>query len=152
MSKRCFAPITLLLALAGCGGSDFPLAPVSGRVTLDGAPLSGAKVLLLPQASGKDGLAGPTSNGLTDENGRFTVKTVSRSPEPGAVVGTHRVTISTLKTEPDPSDPLGKDVVQSPERVPPPYNTPRQTPLRLEVPPEGTDQANFDLQTGSVRR
>lgn len=143
--------LLLLPAVTGCGGSEFQLAPVSGKVTLDGTPLAGAKVLLLPQADSADGMAGPTSNGLTDENGQYTVKTVSRSPIPGAVVGTHRVAISTLKTEPDPNDPLGSDIVHRPERIPSPYNNLRHTPLRLEVPPEGTDQANFDLDTRSAR-
>jgi len=155
VARGSLALLILLPALTGCGGSDFQVAAVSGKVTLDGAPLAGAKVLLLPQAHADDGMAGPSSYGLTDETGQYTVQTVNlleKSRSPGAVVGTHRVAITTLTTEPDPNDPVSRDLVQTPERIPPPYNDLRRSPLRLEVPAEGTDQANFDLETRAIER
>jgi len=155
VARGSIALLILLPALAGCGGSDFQVAAVSGKVTLDGAPLAGAKVVLLPQAHADDGMAGPTSYGFTDETGRYTVQTVnllSKSRSPGAVVGTHRVAVTTLTTEPDPNDPVSRDLLKTPEIIPAPYNDLRQSPLRLEVPPEGTDQANFDLETRTGQR
>ena len=53
-----------LLATAGCGGSGFP---VGGTVTLDGAPVSGATVMLVPRGSGR------TGKGVTGPDGRFEV-------------------------------------------------------------------------------
>lgn len=70
---------------AGCGGSDAPdLVPVSGKVLLDGEPVSGAFVKFVPNS-------GPASGGETDENGKFTL--VAPGNRTGAVVDTHTVTV-----------------------------------------------------------
>jgi len=75
----------LLVVIAGCGGDDLRLAPVTGVVTLDDEPVAGAAVLFMPV----DG--GPVATASTDENGRFTLSTTNRV---GAVIGEHRVSVN----------------------------------------------------------
>ena len=43
--------------------------------------------------------------------------------------------------------PLGAEIVHQAETVPAPYNSVRNSPLQLEVPREGTTEANFDLES-----
>ena len=133
-----------LTLLAGCGGgSGFDIAPVSGKVTLDGQPLADAVVTFLPQATGTGRDAGPTSWARTDAQGMYTLVTSSEDPSPGAVVGSHQVMITTAE-EPQGDDERD-DVYGSstPEKVPPRYNS--ATQLTIDVPAEGTDAANWEL-------
>jgi len=79
--------VTFLIAIAGCGTGEF--APVSGTVTYDGEPIPKLKVIFSPEPIGNNLTVGPYSKGVTDENGRFTLKT--RYKEPGAFIGNHRL-------------------------------------------------------------
>src|SRR5262245_52492362 len=88
----------LLLPLLGCSGEGYKVAAVSGRVTLDGKPLARAYVHFAPIGS-KDRIApGPTSQGRTDSDGRYTL-TLDSNRRPGAVVGKHKVYIITVDTQ-----------------------------------------------------
>src|ERR1700724_2573379 len=83
-----------MLVLAGCGGGC-QVAAVSGQVTMNGQPLPGAQVTFQPiGSSGED--PGPGSSGITDDQGRYTLKLLTLS-KPGAVVGKHRVMIFTYR-------------------------------------------------------
>ncbi len=88
--RRCFALGNVIAALGmvvagGCGsGDDLPRLPISGRVTFDGEPLSGAWIEFRPK-----GGADVTTLGAMIDEGRFSV---SRSD--GLVPGDYRVTIS----------------------------------------------------------
>jgi len=128
----------MLLVFVGCGGPLFPMAPVSGRVTLDGKPLAGAHVGFEPKRSGERLDAGPGSYGKTDAEGRFRL--VSLEGDNGAVIGTHRVWVRTFRGKEGPN---GSVLIVMEEKIPPRYNS--QTELTFVVPPEGTDAANFDL-------
>jgi hypothetical protein len=128
----------LVLAALGCG-RPYQLAPVSGKVTLDGRPLPGAWVHFAPVATEANLAPGPTSHGRTDAEGRFTVRV---SPEEGgAAVGRSRVFITTLGE--GPADQPDAGVPAPRDRVPRKYN--QETTLVFEVPAGGTDQADFDL-------
>ncbi len=71
--------------VAGCSGTDAPaLAPVSGTVTLKGAPLAEAQVTLVPEK-------GPVAMGISDLEGKFKLKTGSLD---GAVVGSGKVAVN----------------------------------------------------------
>lgn len=74
-----------LFAFSGCGGGDF--VPVSGTVTSGGKPVPKLRVVLSPSPVGKNHAVGPFSLGVTDDDGRFTLKT--RRGDPGAMVGQH---------------------------------------------------------------
>src|SRR5262249_26982426 len=126
--------LTALLA-AGCN-SGAKIVPVSGTVTLDGKPLVNAHVAFQPIASGvrKGGSVG--SYAVTEEGGRFTLRSFT-DDQPGAAVGKHRVEID-LKVE---SDDAPRGNKPPPKHLPARYN--RDTELEYEVPPGGATAANF---------
>ena len=132
--------VLVLLGTAGCGGQPYPLAPVSGRVTLDSVPLADARVGFEPIRQGDQLDAGPGSYATTDAEGRYRL--VSLEGGEGAVVGRHRVWIRTYRGVEGPN---GSIVTKTPERVPPRYNA--QTELTFTVQPKGSDEADFDLTT-----
>jgi hypothetical protein len=126
----------------GCGGKSYPLAPVSGRITLDGSPLAHAEVRFFP--SNKDL---PFSSGITNDNGDYKLHMVTENEtRPGAIISDHRVTISLDqrkgKTMPTSRPHLPKNPG---ELLPAKYN--HDSKLTFTVPPEGTSQANFDLKS-----
>jgi hypothetical protein len=129
----------LLLALAGCGSSQF--APVSGTVTLDGKPIPNASVNFQPADSKDSALA---SSGKTDANGRYKLRVVMNNAS-GAVRGRHRVSISTLQEE-DPTKDLPPGKQRPKDPIPARYNT--RTELTFDVPAGGTSSADFALTSG----
>lgn len=114
--------ILLVLALAGCDGNDTQMAPVRGRVTLDGQPLPDTSIVF--QAPGM-----APSGGYTDKNGDYEL--IYKRGVKGAPIGLNQVTIleNTQRT-------LG------PQRVPARYN--QQSELEREVKP-GDNEINFEL-------
>ena len=81
------------LIAAGCGAKNASLkglAPVSGTVTLKGAPLAGATVTFA--ASG----AGRSAAGTTDGSGKFSL--TSLEPGDGAAPGDYTVTVKKTET------------------------------------------------------
>lgn len=76
----------VLLATAGCGGSNLPkTAPVSGVVTFRGKPLPDAEVVFIPEGDAR------SASGRTDANGRYELATFSI--DDGAIPGKYRITI-----------------------------------------------------------
>lgn len=144
MMRRCrLTMFWLPLLLAGCTSSEFDLAPVSGTVTLDGEPVAGARVIFEPQRTGEAALsAGPSSDGQTDDDGRYVLQTSVKELR-GAVVGPHTVTISTYMAESDRS--RDTSTVIRKEEIPERYHEPGA--LTFDVPSAGSDSANFDLNT-----
>jgi hypothetical protein len=140
MQARSLLGLAIVLAL-GCGCSK-RLAPVSGKVTLNGKALAGATVTFLPVAEEGAIEAGNSSLGKTDTEGRFTLQTTRG--ENGARVGKHRVSISLLAPQ------VGEDDSRPPRggwplgnKVPARYNA--DTTLTIDVLPAGTDKADFPL-------
>jgi hypothetical protein len=128
--------LVLSLLAAGCGPS-YKLAPVSGRVTLDGDPVPNVLVTFEPLAvKAFNPNPGPNSSGVTDADGRYTLRTID-ADKPGAVVARHRVLITPLYSYAE--DGFGP----SDETLLP--HSSRDGSLLYEVPPEGTDLANWDL-------
>lgn len=123
-----------LLGLAGCYSAETDVVAVSGRVTLGGEPLAGATVTMQPVDASKHGRA-TGSVGQTDADGRYSL-TLIEPPLPGAIVGEHRVTITTAQSSADDAKlPTG-------ERVPRRWRDGSQT---FVVPAEGTSAADFAL-------
>ena len=140
-TKRLVSLLPLLFSLllfAGCGGEHFAVAPVSGVVTLDGEPLANARIGFEPRRQGDSPNAGPGSYAKTDDQGRYTLKTLDGRS--GAVITTHDVWIRTFVA---PADRSGKLIEAAPERVPARYND--ATTLTFTVDEEGSAEANFDL-------
>jgi len=137
--------IVSVAMVVGCGPKPTRIAKVSGRVTLDGKPLPKASVTFAPMATKESPNPGPTAQGLTDAEGRYQVSIDAATP--GAVVGKCRIYISTRLSDPaiDDRDAGGPIKKLPPDKVPPQYNI--STGLTFDVPPGGTDAADFDLKS-----
>lgn len=146
----------LFVVAAGCGkkaGPDLPLVPVSGRVTFDGKPLTGAMIAFasdLGQVSGRYG-----SGAVTDEKGCYQLQT---GKKPGALEGTYTVTISRVASPSGGATPSadGHDLEQLRhqglivETMPARYSNPQQSQLKAVVEPGKKDgqSVDFDLRSG----
>jgi hypothetical protein len=85
MLRPTVVPILLLVALASCRDGGRPVAPVHGRVTLDGQPLANADVQFQPDGSLR------ASSGRTGADGNYEL--MYKRGQPGAIVGPHTVRI-----------------------------------------------------------
>lgn len=112
--------IVLLLTFTGCSSNQF--GSVSGTVTLDGKPLSGATVEFSPAD-------GSPAYGVTDEEGRYQL--LWSADQQGAPLGLNRVRITSFS----------EAMPRIKERVPVKYN--RQSELTREV---GRGQQVFDFE------
>lgn len=142
----------LIITVVGCSNDSGDIAPVSGRVLVDGEPKAGLVVMFQPIGSTDNPNPGYGSAGLTDADGRFTLALANDPDTEGAVVGKHRVAIFTA--DPAAGQKTGnEEEVGSPDGAPPPpketiplkYND--ETGLTFDVPADGTDQANFDIES-----
>ncbi|MBY0514472.1 MAG: DUF4198 domain-containing protein [Gemmataceae bacterium] len=132
---------------AGCGEKS-NYVTVSGVVRLNNKPYPNAIVLFQPVGGSDNQNPGRGSSGVTDADGRFRLK--CDDGRDGAVVGLHQVKIRTN------ADVVGYDPeVGSPDNTPAPKKG-EVDPIPIdwrtlgekhtfEVPPGGTDQANFNL-------
>ncbi|MDB5338150.1 MAG: hypothetical protein JWN70_3769 [Planctomycetaceae bacterium] len=129
----------IVAVTVGCGG-NLKLVPVEGTVKLNGEPLSDARVVFYPEAGGRP------SNARTDADGRYSLEYIEG--EPGALIGKHKVSISTfVEADPDSTDPLIK--LGHRETLPAEYN--KQTTLQAELESGSREEVDFDLKaaTGS---
>jgi hypothetical protein len=138
--KRRSGPALLVgawsvLALAGCGGAS--LAPVEGVVTLDGRPLSGATVSIVPKRATDPG----PFFGTTDADGRFALGPANHEGG-GAKPGVYGLMITTVKPAPGVDEVKAATMKKQQEIVPEMY---RDGSLDFEVMPDGTKEAKFAL-------
>jgi hypothetical protein len=122
--------------LAGCGDSSSNLLPVSGKVTVDGQPLTTGSVSFRPE---KGSASSQEPGGDIDEEGEYHVFTAGKE---GAPPGRYRVLVVAV----DPNDlkkkfPYGKRT----SFVNPKYSDPKKTDLVIEVSPSPAAGA-YDLK------
>jgi hypothetical protein len=81
-----------VLFLGGCGSGNVSMAPVTGRVTMDGQPVRNVFVVFHPLPK-EGGVVAPTrpAMGQVDDDGRYELSTKVKGD--GAAVGNHRVSI-----------------------------------------------------------
>jgi hypothetical protein len=126
------------LLLAGCGG-DHGLAPVKGRVTLDGKPVEGAAVLFEPEAGGIP------ATGITDASGEFTLATVGKGE--GASVGMNGVSVA-KQVLVDPNRKVEEgEIVPMKSETPEKYASPRTSGITIEVK-RGMSPVELELKSG----
>jgi hypothetical protein len=152
MRRRAgWAVLGLGLLVAGCGDGG-KYARVSGVVSINGKAYPNAVVTFQPIATADNENPGRGSSGITDENGRFVLKTDDGND--GAVVGRHRVRImtnfpsGTLAYDPNigsPDDvvPAAKGKAQV-DPIPSTWNA--MSTVEFEVPKGGTDKADFNIE------
>jgi hypothetical protein len=124
MLIRYVAILGWIVLLAGCTKSGQAVAPVTGRITLDGKPVEFAIVTF--QAEGKS-----SASSSTDKDGRYDL--YYKRGVRGAPVGPNRVTILL-------------DAYSAPKGlvIPPKYNS--ESKLHADVQP-GPNAFDFDLTT-----
>lgn len=139
------ALLILLLSLSGCGGSgDQPeLGQVSGKITLDGEPLSGVAVVFQPDD-------GRPATGRTDAEGKYELTYIRKTL--GTKVGLNRVEIAPDEEGEDEGEPDGDDTSPQPKqsvssrkpKIPARYNS--RSELERDVKP-GKNTFDFDLES-----
>lgn len=126
--------VALLLAIMsmGCSRNEVELGSVSGRVTLDGQPLSGIFIIFQPQ-KGRPALA------ILDKDGKFTLQyNVNHA---GAIVGKQEVYLKSPLS--DQLDEVHKMGINEPSTFPKKYE---QVFESLEVK-SGRNFFNLDLKS-----
>jgi hypothetical protein len=91
MSIFVFASLVGCFAGLGCSPSGPAVVPVTGTVTLDGAPVAKASVMFKPVAGGNP------ADGETDANGKFSLTTQLEKPRAGAIAGEYLVTVNGVR-------------------------------------------------------
>ena len=130
--------------LSGCNSEPYQIGQVSGRITVDGRPVEQAGIMFQPVATKDNINPGPGSYGITDADGRFTLKLVGLEKK-GAAVGLHTVRFENYTPPGDPHDDRPRRPAKPAIPIPGRYN--RIEPLlEFEVRP-GTNEANFELTT-----
>jgi hypothetical protein len=124
----------VILCSIGCNSESYRVAAVSGQVKLDGKPIENVAVMFQPVHSDGNYSPGPGSTGVTDADGRYTLKLTGKNTS-GAVVGKHKVRFTMIK---------GEKAVKTTVRVPDKYND-REGKIEFEVPSAGTSAADFLL-------
>jgi hypothetical protein len=114
------ASILLVLLLLGCSSGPKlpPLAPVSGVVTINGAPVPRGTVQFVPEGGG------PTATGEIGADGGYTLKTAGVD---GAMVGTHLVKVDARDVPKGDWDTLPKYL------TPKKYASEKASGLKFEV-------------------
>jgi hypothetical protein len=132
----CAAAVVVCSAFIGCGSPE-NVGQVSGKVTLDGHPLAGARVRFTPKATGSP------SSAITDASGNYSL--VYTRDINGAEIGEHTVSISTYSKGDADAEPPKPSV---PEKVPAKYNTKRELTRTVKA---GSNTINFELEsTGKI--
>lgn len=135
--------LLLLLSAIGCGSKEIgpTTFPVTGVVTLAGAPVKEALVEFVP-SSPDLGIAGAQVN--TDAAGAFNVKIeldMGKMSKEGLPAGDYRVAITKLVLPPGQTT-----TIKPPQNtLPPKYATVESTPLTVTVKAEGENHFEFPL-------
>jgi hypothetical protein len=153
--QRVWFPEALTAALlaacliVGCGGKEKdPLGrlPVSGTVTLDGAPLGNGTVRFEPFGARTK----TTATGAIIIAGEYSVKQSDGLP-PGkytAAISSHgEDSKAPLPTDPNEAMNAAAKAVLPEEKIPSQYNT--ATELVIEVVKGGANKFNFDLKSAT---
>jgi hypothetical protein len=137
---------TACLALLGCGGGR--LAPVTGKVLVDGAPAAGAVVVFNPAANPGTMERKPTA--MTRADGTFTVGTLTA--DDGAAPGDYLVTVvwpgAPAKAKGPPKGLGGEDerVADGGDQLRGRYRDPQTSGLKVAVASGPNALPPFQLQ------
>ena len=106
---RAIVACAVLFLLVGCSRSPYEMAEVTGKVTIENVPFTDGSVTFSPVAEGKVKKVGKPAYGVLMPDGTFRLSTYSKHD--GAVVGRHRVSISSKVDEEISTDEQGKRIV-----------------------------------------
>jgi hypothetical protein len=146
MNRLSLLLLMLTITVPGCSSSYAPQAeqaasvPAAGLMTWQGQPLAGFRITLHPADNQRP------AAGVSDSEGRFVLGT--NSPDDGAVVGTHKVSVIWEQPVDDglgaaPADPVAQ---KPPVDLPAKFASPETSGLTLEVPSGGSSTLQLTLQ------
>lgn len=130
-------PLVGIVLLTGCGPDlDLPeLAPVSGKVTVGGQPLTRGIVQFVPDA--ERGNAAPAAVGEIQPDGSYTLVTAGQA---GAPVGFHKVKVTARAEPKDETDTLPESL------IPMRYENPDASGLTAEVKANQSNTIHLPLE------
>lgn len=133
--------LALVLAIGGMASgcskkSGMATAPVSGKVTYRGKAVPTGTVMFVP------GAGGPAATGEISSDGSYKLTTYATGD--GAVIGTHKVTVTALQG-------MGDVLPEQRNATPPPlvpakYLNGETSGLVADVKPGVKNEVNFDLK------
>ena len=144
VSIHCLLVVVVFLTLVGCGsrGSHLPrTVPASGVVTLDGKPVDGAQVVLVPTGDAKTG-----AFATTDPSGRFSLRAFEEKD--GAIPGDYKVQVSKtveVRLTGAKGSLDGGDPVRFEYGVPAKYTVAKTSGLSVSIPDDGNRDINLAL-------
>jgi hypothetical protein len=124
--------VSLVFICAGCGQKGPKMAPVKGRVELNGQPLKTGNVITIPDAG--RGAKGPIQADGTFELGTYQTRD-------GAIVGTHKVGVIAV----DQPSNLGPEADAGRSLIPTRYNNPESSQLTIEVKADEENTPTLEL-------
>ena len=137
-SARCLLLSLAACLTAGCGAQRDPklpaTVPVSGKVSLKGAPLEIGTITFHPDENSK----GNPADGRLLAGGEFALSTYQSGD--GAVLGKHKVTIQ-IPPRLDGEPPRPASLF-----VPKEYTAVQSTPLTAEVTEKGENHFEFTVE------
>lgn len=125
----------LLLAAVGCGPAEkrVATAPVKGKISYKGAPVTTGNVMFIPSGGG------PPATAEIQADGTYSLKTYE--PEDGAVPGDHVVTVTAIQLSTgSPEDPASDPKLLVPTK----YSSSKTSGLTASVA-DGENAVDFDL-------
>lgn len=124
-----FVTLALLLAaLAGCSDGRPTLVPVTGKVLLDGKPLTFGSVMFQPDW-------GPPATGEIGPDGTFELSTFEAGD--GAAIGRNRVRVTCFEGQQTVSDNPNEEMVLGRPLIPEKYNTIDRSGIVIEIESSG---------------
>jgi hypothetical protein len=137
--RRAALVLVVATSLAGCSSKPPKPTPamVSGRVTLDGLPVTSGTVTFLPELREEQG--GRPGIGRIGSDGRYTLGNANPEKPIGAIPGRCRVTVIALEPF---MDEFGRPSAKM--LLPDRYATIQSTPIEVIVKP-GDNDADLHL-------
>lgn len=132
--RLCMLPLLIVtgMSVALIGGCGSQLPTVQGVVTLDGQPLSDARVVF-------ESPDRPMAVATTDDNGRYDVMTGTQR---GMAAGNYQVAVSAYETR-DGGSESPVPILSTPKR----YNSAQTSGLSVEISPGRHTDVNFQLES-----
>jgi hypothetical protein len=127
--------LLVLTSIAGCGKKG-NVAPVHGKVLLDGQPLTKGTVGTLPAA-------GRGANAVIQSDGSFSLRTFGK--DDGASIGPHKVCVAAWEG----TGGKGPEAAYGKALVPQRYMNPETSGLTIDVPPEGKNDVVLNLTSAA---
>lgn len=151
ISILCFVALGCVI---GCGPKNpLGVVKVTGKVMMDGQPVTGARVSFVP----KNETDGQLASATTNSQGVYSLTTAGAGDVTGAIPGNYNITISKNETvtEPTPYDDLPLDERPSVvsyalpkiiKHLPAKYESPTNSGLTATVAKGGKNVFDFDLE------